>query len=83
MHRNILEFEPANALFVPDNDPLIFYRAIADYAQYHLTTEGIIYLELNEHLGKETAKMFSNRDFSRTVLYNDLSNKCRFLTVQR
>jgi len=83
MHRNILEFEPSDALFVSDDDPMIFYRAIAKFAQNHLSPQGILYLELNEFLGRETDKVFSESGFKNVVLHTDLNNKCRFLTARK
>lgn len=58
MHANVLNFEPADALFVEDSDPLIFYRSIALFAQKNLNSGGQLYLEINEKLGKETKKAY-------------------------
>lgn len=58
MHTNVVAFEPPIALFVEDNDPLIFYKAIHDFCKTHLTKKGAIFLEINEVLGKETAELF-------------------------
>ena len=52
MSKNVLAFEPALALFVPDEDALLFYRKIALFAKTHLTKEGMIFLEINEALGE-------------------------------
>src|SRR6202000_526812 len=54
MHRNVTDFEPHTALFVPENDPLIFYKAIADFAIVNLNPDGLLFFEINESLGNET-----------------------------
>jgi release factor glutamine methyltransferase len=61
MNRNVLDYEPHLALFVPDDDPLIFYRHIAEFATKHLRTGGKLYLEINEALGNETAALLQAR----------------------
>ncbi|MBR5604439.1 MAG: peptide chain release factor N(5)-glutamine methyltransferase, partial [Bacteroidales bacterium] len=53
MHDNVLNWEPQTALFVSDNDPLIFYRAILEFAKSHLKENGEVWFEINEYLGKE------------------------------
>jgi release factor glutamine methyltransferase len=78
MHTNVLAYEPHVALFVPDNDPLIFYKAIAAFAKQKLQRGGIIYLELNEQLGEETKHLFLEVDFD-TVLRKDMQGKNRML----
>ena len=83
MHRNILEFEPASALYVPVDDPLVFYRAIATFGKKYLKPNGDIYLELNEFLGKETAGLYSDSGFSNIELHKDLNQKNRFLSAKK
>ena len=83
IHRNILEYEPPDALYISDVDPLIYYRAIASFAEKYLTTGGRLYLELNENLGAETAGIFHDSGFNHVILHNDLNNKCRYLTAQK
>ena len=63
MEPNVLDYEPHTALFVPDNDPLMFYRAITHYAIYALNPGGRIYFEINSLYGKETAKLLSDNNF--------------------
>ncbi len=60
MHKNVVGFEPHLALFVPDHDPLIFYRKIHAFAQQHLANNGSIYLEINEALATEVMNLFGN-----------------------
>lgn len=82
MMSNVLDYEPHLALFVPDNDPLIFYRAIADYALQHLKNEGFLYLEINEHLGNETLELLKERGFINFELRQDLRGKDRMIRAQ-
>ena len=78
MHKNVLDFEPAIALFVHDNDPLLFYNKIAQFAKTHLTDNGAVYVEINEALGKETLSVFNNLGFA-TQLKKDLQGKERMI----
>jgi release factor glutamine methyltransferase len=68
---NVLENEPHLALFVADNNPLIFYSKIADLAKKHLSEKGVLYFEINQYLGKETVEMLSEKGFI-TELKKDL-----------
>jgi len=77
MHTNVLNFEPHTALFVEDNDPLIFYKAIHQFGKNHLNTKGAVFLEINEGLGAETAALF-NVDF-KVDIKRDMQNKERML----
>lgn len=60
MQRNVLDYEPATALFVPDNDPLLFYREIAEFGKTHLKNGGKLYFEINQAFGNETVELLSN-----------------------
>ena len=82
MQPNVLDWEPAQALFVPDSDPLLFYRAIADIAANHLAPDGILVLEINEQLGYETAALFARHGFA-TTLHSDFRSKTRMLTATK
>ena len=68
---NVLENEPHLALFVEDNNPLIFYSKIADLAKNNLKKNGLLYFEINQYLGKETVDMLSKKGF-KTELKKDL-----------
>lgn len=81
MRRNVLEHEPDLALFVPDSDPLRFYRAVRSWADALLIPGGRVYLEQNEALPEETAEIFSGYSALRTA--NDLFRKPRFTVAQR
>ncbi len=82
MHVNILDFEPSQALFVTDADPLIFYNAIACFGIKHLAKTGKIYTEINEHLGKETQLLFKNLGYHFAEIKEDINGKDRFLIAQ-
>ena len=78
MRANVLEHEPHLALFVPDDDPLVFYRALASHSSQLLSENGVGMVEINEALGEETADIFRAAGFSAEVV-RDLSDKDRFV----
>ena len=79
MRRNVMEHEPPGALFVPDEDPLVYYRAIARWSQRFLVSEGKGLTEINEVLGPETEGLFRNSGFGETTLVTDFYDKNRFV----
>lgn len=81
MHRNVLDYEPSEALFVPDSDPLLFYRAIADYARTALKDDGRLYFEINPLYADETKQMLCHRGFTVMVLKDD-EGKQRFIACR-
>jgi release factor glutamine methyltransferase len=78
MHENVLSYEPHMALFVPDNDPLLFYKAIARFGKTHLNPEGCIYLETHESLGDAVVSLYTKEDY-QTELRKDMQGKDRML----
>ncbi len=82
MHQNVFAFEPHNALFVPNNDPLIFYKAIYNFSKTHLLPFGSIFLEINEALGQEVVELFSEEGTS-VELRKDMQGKDRMIKVQK
>ena len=82
MEPNVLDYEPEIALFVPDDDPLLFYRAIAQYAATHLREGGLLVLEINEHLGEETCSLLRGLGFS-TTLQKDFRDKDRSIIATK
>lgn len=80
MQQNVLQYEPHQALFVPNNNALIFYEAIAQFAKTQLAPNGSIYVEINEALGKETQQVFTQAGFS-TLLKKDLQGKDRMILI--
>jgi release factor glutamine methyltransferase len=81
MKKNVLEFEPATALFVPDNDSLVFYNAIADFGKEKLNDKGNIYVEINESLGDQVKNLFQSKGYSSVELKKDLQGKDRMIKV--
>ena len=79
MRVNVLNFEPSTALFVKDEDPLEFYRSIARLSSEFLAQEGKGMTEINELLGPETAKVFSDAGFPKTEVIKDFYDKNRFV----
>lgn len=83
MRPNVLEHEPHLALFVSDDDPLIFYRAIAQWALHILRPGGYGIVEINEALGKETAELFISAGLCDVGIIKDLSERDRFVSFRR
>lgn len=81
MDSNVLDYEPHLALFVPDNDPLLFYRAIAEYATEHLKSSGRLYFEINESYPKETATLLEQKGFCQVNVHPDNYGKQRFISA--
>lgn len=82
MRRNVTDYEPHLALFVDDDDPLLFYRAIARYAERHLATDGVVMMEINEKLGSETMSVFAHSGY-RCELLQDINGKDRILICRK
>ncbi|MCR5861731.1 peptide chain release factor N(5)-glutamine methyltransferase [Flavobacterium sp. J372] len=76
---NVLEHEPHLALFVEDNDPLLFYRKIARLAKKYLKPDGRLYFEINQYLGQETLAMLEAEGFKNIVLRKDLMGNDRMI----
>ena len=83
MHRNVLEHEPGLALFVPDDDPLLFYRAIADFAGKRLNAGGFGAVEINEAFGEAVAGIFSASGLHDVRTVEDFRAKIRFVTFRK
>lgn len=77
MERNVLDYEPHNALFVPDTDPLIFYRAIASYAMSHLSAGGWLCLEINQAYAREMESLLASFGFRDITIFQDQYGKDR------
>lgn len=83
MHANVLRHEPHLALFVPDTDPLLFYRAIASYAMRSLRKGGWLLFECNMLYAHDTAQMASDMGFATSVVEDDCFGKPRFVKAQK
>ena len=83
MRTNVLDHEPHLALFVSDDDPLVFYRAVADWASKLLKVGGYGVVEINEALGEQTAEVFRIAGFSGVRVIKDLSDRDRFVEFTR
>lgn len=81
MEHNVLDYEPHTALFVPDSDPLIFYRAIGIFGTTHLRRGGKLYLEINQYLGQETVDLLICLGYRNVNLYKDINNNDRIITA--
>jgi release factor glutamine methyltransferase len=81
MHGNVLEYEPPAALFVPDGDPMKYYKAIAVFAWEHLIRPGTLYVEINEHFGREVSALFASCGLEKVTIHKDLNGKDRFVSA--
>jgi release factor glutamine methyltransferase len=78
MQPNVLKYEPGMALFVPDNDPLVFYKAIAEFGKDHLNNEGMIFMEIHEDLGEAVSSLFKLNGYT-TEIKKDMQGKERMM----
>ena len=81
MHPNVLHYEPHLALFVPDSDPLIYYRAIALQGHHILTPQGQLYLEINHTLAHQTAELLAHHHYHDITIIKDQYDKDRIITA--
>ena len=79
MHTNVTDFEPHSALFVSQEDPLLFYKAIADLAIEKLVKGGLLFFEINESYGNEMLSMLTNKGFKEIELRKDMSGRDRMI----
>lgn len=79
MEKNVIDHEPHTALFVEEEDPLIFYRKIVDLAEGHLNKNGRLYFEINEVYGKEVLQLLKDRGFENVALKKDFNGKDRMV----
>ena len=82
MRDNVLNWEPHTALFVSDNDPLIFYRTILEFAKTHLNENGEVWFEINEYLGKEMTELCKAMGFSDVEIHKDFRGKERVILAR-
>jgi release factor glutamine methyltransferase len=79
MNKNVLDYEPHLALFVPDEDPLVFYKAIMTYAMGSLNENGLLFFEINESFDKEIVDLMKNHKFAEIELRKDINDKFRMV----
>ena len=83
MAPNVLDNEPHLALFVPDNNPLLFYEKITEIALKNLTEDGMLFFEINQYLSAETKKMIENKGFKNVTLRKDLQENYRMILAKK
>lgn len=83
MQANVLQFEPENALFVPDQYPLVFYEALVQFASDHLAIQGKVFWEINEAFGNECEILLKENGFTNVQLKKDLNGKDRMIFAER
>lgn len=79
MHKNVLEYEPHSALFVPEERPLLYYEKIIDFCQRHLVDQGYLFFEINEAMGQEITKLLQSKGFYQIIIKKDLQEKDRMV----
>ncbi len=82
MANNVNKYEPHQALFVTDGNPLVFYEAIAHFAQNHLKPNGNVFLEINQYLGEQTKQLFVDKNFTQIELKKDIFGNDRMLSAR-
>jgi release factor glutamine methyltransferase len=83
MEQNVLDYEPHTALFVPDDDPLLFYRAIAEYGNKALKSDGWLYFEINPLYAEPLRELLSAMSYQDLEIKNDQYGKQRFIRARR
>lgn len=83
MSDNVVQYEPHLALFVQDDDPLIFYRALMEFAQAKLASAGSVYVEIHEDLAAGVQELFHAHGFTRTAVRKDMQGKDRMIRAAR
>ena len=83
MSKNVLNFEPQEALFVANDSPLIFYEAIANYAMQYLKKDGFLFFEINQVFGAETFKMLADKGFKDLLLLKDINQNDRMIGCRK
>ncbi|WP_207492856.1 peptide chain release factor N(5)-glutamine methyltransferase [Aridibaculum aurantiacum] len=83
MNQNVLAYEPHLALFVPDDNALIFYEAIAEFGKQHLQEKGRLYFEINEQLGEQVVQLLQAKGYKDVVLKKDMQGKDRMVRCEK
>ena len=83
MHDRVLNYEPGRALFVSDDDPLLFYRKIAAFGLRYLKPEGVLFFEINEAFGKETVQLLRDMGYREVELRRDINERERMVKAKK
>lgn len=83
MRENVISFEPHLALFVSDENPLIFYKKIAEIGLVYLENNGHVLVEINSYFGQETCDVFTNAGYSKVELIQDFFGKDRMVLAKK
>lgn len=83
MERNVLDYEPHSALFVPNDDPMLFYRPIAAYASRSMKNGGRLYLEINRAMAQQVSDILRQAGLSNIHIHNDFNGNNRFITATK
>ena len=83
MHTNVLDYEPHAALFVPNEDPIVFYKALADFAIEYLVPGGCLYFELNPLTSNEVERFLKTKGFTDIVVVNDMRGHPRMMRSKK
>lgn len=83
MERNVLDYEPGSALFVPDDNPMLYYRPIAAYASLALASAGRLYLEINRAMDSQVVQTLQQAGLKNIQLHNDFNGNPRFATATK
>ena len=79
MSNNVVQYEPHTALFVPNEDPLLFYKKITRWAKHNLMPNGVVYFEINQYLGEEIKQLLKDEGFTEITLKKDLNGNDRMV----
>ena len=83
MHTNVLDHEPESALFVSNEDPLVFYRKIGQLASRYLNSNGLLFFEINEYLGDDLVSMLESLGFQEIEVRKDFFGKDRMIKCSK
>ena len=83
MDANVLDYEPHLALFVPDEDPLLFYRAISEFGREHLAEGGLIFFEVNRAYAEQVAELLQQKGYDEVQVVKDEYDNNRFVWARK
>lgn len=83
MKGNVINYEPQLALFVPDEDPLIFYRSIINYSLESLNEDGTLWFEINENEGNKLVRLLKEKGYSKVMTFQDFNDKPRYMKAKK